>query len=110
MVSRDTMRRVVVWANGRGWAEDGSIVLFELPAMRLEIWGPHDVYFFRNICRIMERSMSISELCGQHFAWEICDEIWFRSPQRKRRFGGFLVLGKETSFFLLVSTHYYYYD
>ena len=24
MMSRDTMRRVVVWASGRGWAEDGS--------------------------------------------------------------------------------------
>ena len=31
---------------GGGW-----LVLFELPAMLvtcLEIWGPHDVYFFRN--------------------------------------------------------------
>ena len=24
MMSRDTMRRVVVWVSGRGWAEDGS--------------------------------------------------------------------------------------
>ena len=26
-VSRDTMRRVVVWASGRGWAEDARAVL-----------------------------------------------------------------------------------
>ena len=40
---------------GGGW-----LVLFELPAMLvtcLEIWGPHDVYLFRNICCIMAGNM-----------------------------------------------------
>ena len=27
--------------------------------------------------------MSTSELCGQHFAWEICIEIWFELPAEK---------------------------
>ena len=27
--------------------------------------------------------MSISELCGQHFAREICNEIWFGLPAEK---------------------------
>ena len=39
---------------GRGW-----LMLFELPAIVtcLEIWGPHDIYLFRNICCIMAGNM-----------------------------------------------------
>ena len=49
---------------GGGW-----LVLFELPAMLvtcLEIWGPHDVYVFKKLCRIMELFRNF--FCGQKLA------------------------------------------
>ena len=49
---------------GEGW-----LVLFELPAMLvtcLEIWGPHDVYVFKKLCRIMEPFRNF--FCGQKLA------------------------------------------
>ena len=44
------MRRVVVWASGRGWAEDGMArAIRELHGhagdLSCEIWGPHGVFF-----------------------------------------------------------------
>ena len=80
---------VVVWASGRGWAEDemarairedgGDLCAVEGTASPMHsrtvldemTWGPHlTFYFFRNICRIMELSHYGTNCCGQHFVWQ----------------------------------------
>ena len=86
------MRRVVVWASGRGWAEDGMArAIRELHGhagdLSCEIWGPHDVYFFRNICRIMEPFRNFFR--GRHFAKQVCPEIQSSNQGGKGGFGRF---------------------
>ena len=68
-----------------------------------EIWGPHDVYFFRNICRIMEPFRSFFR--GQHFVCERVLRSGRRTKEEKEGFGGFLVTTTTTT---PVSYYYYY--
>ena len=62
--------------------------------------APCDVYFFRNICRIMELTVVVS------ISFVSVRQKWFESTRKKEGLGGFLVIGKELPFF---HTYYYYY-
>ena len=89
------MRRVVVWASGRGWAEDGMArAIRELHGhagdLSCEIWGPHDVYFFRNICRIMEPFRNFFR--GQHFVRECAPRSSRRTKEEKEGLEVFFVI------------------
>ena len=108
------MRRVVVWASGRGWAEDGmaraicedggDLCSVEGPASlhprpcwtRLVkmTWGPIRRFIFQKYL-----SHYGTKLLWSAFCVRASDKSGSRAPRKKEGLGDLLVIGKETCFF-----------